>query len=324
MATLDQFVQDGTSGLFLPMQSRRQLLPFADMHAVSLPERLSTVATDLISALSVLVAQGPDRPRLLLTDTLGRLKVQAEQASLTTFTAPFTGGGTVASVFDSSAFYPGQICTLVGNISGTGECTDVVVASIPDPNTLKFNGTCGGFNYVIGDFIVGGSDVRVTQILVPPTIGGEITMIPPGAPNPGIDHIGMVSNVAGHKRFSTDPYRSLDKQLRSGLVQPGIASIQFAAPGLGNAWVLKWVTAGMLNNTAAASTPILQVWDGPSGTGTVVYDEVIFVPAGVSAVIDRTERYIRGTNNTAMTLVWDRGGANLFEWINAGCVLEGV
>lgn len=322
--TLDSMVQDAASGLFVPAQARRSVIPYADLQALNPPVTNPQISPDLLSALAILVAQGPNTPLLLTTDANGRLQVAGTAASITTFTQGFTGGTTVAHVRDTSSFFPGQFVTLVGTVSGTGDCTAVGITKIPDSQTLVFNSTCGGFNYVVGDFIVGGGEVKVTQILIPPTIGGQITWIPSGAPNPGDDHVAIVSNIAGHKRFSVDPERSNDKQLRSGLTQPAAASIQFAAGGLGNAWVLRWFNAGMLNNSAGASTPILQVWDGPSGTGTVIYDEAIAVAAGACVAIDRPDRKIRGSNNTAMTLTWDRAGANLFEWINAGVVGEGV
>lgn len=322
--TLASMVQDAVSGLFVPAQARRSVVPYSDLQALNPPTTNPQISPDLLSALAILVAQGPNSPLLLTTDANGRLQVAGTSASSTTFTQAFTGGGTTAHVRDTSSFYPGQFVTLIGAVSGTGACTAVIVNKIPDSQTLVFNSTCNGFNYTVGDFVVGGGDVRVSSVTVPINLGGTITWIPSGGPNPGDTQVGMVSGIRGSKRLSVDPERSCDKVLRSGLTQPAIATIQFAAAGLGNAWVLKWFNAGALNNTAAASTPTLQVWDGPSGTGTVIYDENISIASSTTGVIDRANRNIRGSNNTAMTLAFDRGGANFFEWINAGVVGEGV
>lgn len=322
--TLAGMVQDAASGLFLPSQARRQVIPYDDLSALSPSVVLPQISPDLISALSILVAQGPNKPLLLTTDANGRLQVVSSAVSTTKFAAGFTGGTFTATVVDSSSFYPGQFVSLIGTVSGTGTCTQVGIKSIPDAHTIIFNSTCGGLNYTVGDIISGGGDVRVTAVVAPVDIGGTITMLPPGSPNPGDQAAGITGTVGGHKRLATDPDRSCDALGHTGLVQPAAALLIFPAVAAGVANVLKWMSFGALNLTAGPQQPAFAVWDGAAGVGALLFEETFAVASTASQSFDRPEREMRGSGNTQMTLTFTGGAANLFEWINAGVVFEGV
>lgn len=153
--TLDSMVQDASSGLFVPPQSRRQVLPWADMNALAIPERLSQVSPDLISALAVLVAQGPQGSKLVGADMLGRLLATASLNPVTKLTQPYHSGDLVVHVVDSSAFFPTQAASLLPANAGGNTCVGLSIQGIVDATTIKLNNDCGGQVFNIGDYFVG-------------------------------------------------------------------------------------------------------------------------------------------------------------------------
>lgn len=321
---LDKLVADASANITNAPLSRVQVLPYADMQALNQPPDLNQFSNDLVSTLAVLAAQGPVNPVLLGADATGRLRTSTAPASLTTLTAPLAGGAITATVQDSSDFYPGQVVSLVSKDGSVGTCTDVQVNAVPNINTLVFAATCTGHNFSIGDFVVGGGDVRVTQVLVPVLVGGTITMLPPGSPNPGDSATGISGTIGGHKRLMVDKERSCDAIAITVDIQPSAAQVVLPAVASGVANVVKWATFGGNNLTGAAQQFNLEIWDGVFGTGTRKWRGTISFPIGQLVTLHIPDLHIRGSNNTQMSIGYNAGAANMFQDVTVGAYYEGV
>lgn len=303
--------------------SRRQLLPFGDMNALNTPTGLNQVGNDLVPALAVLAAQGPLGPKLLTCDGEGRLRNQIQAAAVAHFTAPLPSGQLVATVDDSSSFYVGQTVSLVNNTGPGGTCTDVFINAIPDQNTLVFNGTCAGFNYAIGDLVVGNGRVDISTFGGQVNIRGVIAMLPPGSPNPGDQAYGMTGTVYGHKRLMIDDARSYDLQGWGGRVTGAISSVTFAAPGVGLRNVLAYVIASVSSNVAA-DFGTFEVWQDAVGTGTQLVGFFLQIePASNAVVLPMPNLRIKGNDNKPLIARVVNGSATAVVACSAFGYLEG-
>lgn len=99
------------------------------------------------------------------------------------------------------------------------------------------------------------------------------------------------------------------------------ATISKAAGGAAVRHVCKGFMATLANNAAAASTAVtLQIRDGATGAGTVLWETSMAVPATAFAVpntIAVTGLYLVGTANTAMTIEFSgAAGANTLQNVN--------
>lgn len=160
-------------------QARRLILPYDDLQILAPPERNLNVSADLLSALSVLVAQGPDKPRLLTSDVEGFLRVAGRLNVVTQLVAGFSGVATTLLVKDSTGIFPGDHISLVSSSVPGQTCVDVVVNSIPDGQTIKVNGTCAGQTWSVGDSVVGEQVVNIRQIFeaVRVAAGGQVQIL---------------------------------------------------------------------------------------------------------------------------------------------------
>jgi hypothetical protein len=99
------------------------------------------------------------------------------------------------------------------------------------------------------------------------------------------------------------------------------ATASAAAAGAGVRWVCTAIMAGIAaTGTAPAATSVtLNLRDGASGAGTVLWSAELGVPAtaGATAGVAISDLWIPGSANTAMTLEFAAaGGANTKEWVN--------
>ena len=303
--------------------SRVQVIPYADLQVLNQPANLNQISNDLIPTLAILVGQGPVKPLLLRTDTIGNLKTTTTAATITTLTAPLPGGQVNASVQDSGSFYPGQITSLVSKDGSVGACTEVQVQAIPDNHTIVFSGTCNGHDFKIDDFVVGGGDTRVTQVVSPVPIGSIITLIPPGAPNPGDQQIGSVSTINGHKRFMVDAARSYDLQGFGGSHTGAASTVTFAAPGAGLMNIVAGVVFGLNSNTAG-DFATCEIWLDAVGTGTQLLGTVLQIEPGSFAVtLPLLSLNIRGNANKPVIVRTVNGTVNSVVTCSAFGYLEG-
>lgn len=322
--TLADFIQDNSSGLFIPPQARRQVIPYDDLQALATPTQLSQISPDLLSALAILTAQGPDRPRLLTADANGSLVTAAQINTVTTFIAPFTGGGLTAQIKDVTGFAPGMKVTMTSANFGGAVCSAVTVTSVKPPHTINFFATCTGQDFVVGDFIVGHGRVDVESILLPVSIGGQSVLTAVGFVGTPDNQVMMTTTIRGHRRFAVDDIRSIDGNASVQQVQPAAATINIPAFGAGFRAVVDWFEFSLLNNSGAATGPVAQVWDGAVGTGTLKWNSTMLAPAAQSIVtVFRNDMRIKGSDNTPMNLAYSLGGANVFESISVGYYVEG-
>jgi hypothetical protein len=94
------------------------------------------------------------------------------------------------------------------------------------------------------------------------------------------------------------------------------ATITKAAGGAGVRHVLRSFLAIIMSNTAVANTAILQIRDGASGAGTILYCGRLTVGA-ISSELFLAGLNLFGSENTAMTIEFNAaGGANVMESVS--------
>lgn len=313
------FVQDEASGLFVPSvpQARRSVIPWADLNAADPPYRWSQISPDLLSTLAVLSAQGVDRPRLLSVDDAGALKVGSRINAITTLGAPLAALATVATVKDTSQFFPGDHVSLVKNGAPASICTDVIVKSIDSPTQMTFNATCAGLSFAVGDFVIGEQTVQVRNIFNPVHLTGQ-GIIPTGYPNPIVSgEVNTMTTIYGRRRLMVDDQRSADWDSGVANVTPAAASITKAAAGVGARNVLHDIVHSIDNTSAGAVRISLRVWDGASGSGVLKLLVTYNTPANASTVAQLHDLRIKGSDNTQMVIDFHAGGVNIAESLYA-------
>lgn len=148
------FSQDATTGLFLPTQARKPILPWDDLQALNPPYDLPTIAPSVQPVLAVLSASGSDRARLLTSDDRGRLVANmvtgpvahvANGVAIGTLTIPVDN----SSIFDIGDIV--QVWTLdpINKVFTFQESPQI--QAIPDVHTIKLNVNGNALN--IGDII---------------------------------------------------------------------------------------------------------------------------------------------------------------------------
>ena len=323
MDGLDNFVQDQASGLHVPIVSRRQVLPYDDVDALGWDSTPAQISPDLLSAFAVLVGQSGPQGKLINATSYGHL-LTASQINYTSRAA-------------DSAIVGATTIRVTDPVFGA---SDVPIWIFPGP--ANPNPTHGPY------FINARSDPHLVDLnsgLVTPVVAGDVLMVMPqvdvhgpqgrinvltqlvltalGVVNPIDTNVMTTTTRNGHRRQSVDKERSCDDYGTTGLVQPAAASIAFGPYGASFRAVLHRAKWTMLNTSAAASTPVVQVWDGPAGTGTLRHSDVMFVGINAAVTIDLTDAKIASSDNKQLTLTFDRAGANLFEVVSAGIHVEG-
>lgn len=194
--SLDSMVQDASSGLFVPPQARRPVIPWDDLQALATPSTLSQISPDIISALAILVAQGKDKPRLLSVDAQGALVANSRINSLARFTDSFVGGSTLVPVDDTTGFYPGQSVSFASATGGPAACGGMTIESIPSLTSLRVFASCGGQNFVPGDFVIGKGQVTIDPTGTTIPVTGSVSIS--GTPNVNVTNLAEFIPVTGN------------------------------------------------------------------------------------------------------------------------------
>lgn len=321
---LSEFAQDHASGLFVPIISRRQVLPYDDVNALGWDSTPAQISPDLLSAFAVLVGQSGQQGKLIHATKYGYL-LDAAQVNFTARVARDEVINATTIMLDDPVF----------------GSSDAPVWIFPGPTNP--NGITGPY------FLTAQADSRFVDVNTPvliPLKAGDVVMTVPqvnllgsiskinlltqlvatalGVTNPYDANVMATTTRNGHRRLAVDKERSCDAYGTTGLVQPGAASLTFGPYGVGYRVVLHRAKWSVLNNSGAASTPVCQVWDGNAGTGVLLHDDVMFLPAAQSKdTCDLTDAKIVSGDNSKLTLTYDRSAANLFEIVSAGVHIEG-
>lgn len=91
----------------------RNIWPWDDLNAKGPPERWLSLGTEILPALAVLAAQGPDKPRLLQTDLLARLLTVGSLNAVDKAAAAAAAGQNVITVNNPNLFAPGSWVAIV-------------------------------------------------------------------------------------------------------------------------------------------------------------------------------------------------------------------
>lgn len=320
--TLDSFVADAATGILLPASARRQVIPYGDLQVLNWPESQPQVSNSLLPTLAIGVAQGKDAPHLLLADALGALVVNSHSMSLAKFTAPFTGGGNMPQVDDTSGFYPGQVIGMVSQTGSGAACGGATLLRVVDSTHLLLTGSCGGQNFVPGDFIIGkGSTfIDTTGTIFPPN-GTNVDVVPGGA-QPFTNGLLATSTIYKHLRLAVDTVRSVDFAVQVINATPGVASTGILASGVGFRHVVKDVLWTVDNRSAAAIITSLRIWDGASGVGNPSWFTTMNVAAGTVEKLAIHDLLWKGSDNTQTILDFSNNAANVNQSIYASFYLE--
>lgn len=321
---LSELAQEHFAGFTVPIISRRQVLPYDDVDAVGWGSTPAQISPDLLSAFAVLVAQNGQQGKLLNATNYGFLETAAH-VNFTSHAAADASVGATTIMVDDPVF-------------GAADTAFWIFPSPANPNP-----THGPY------FAIARSDARFIDLNTPLVVqvkAADVLVVMPqiqlygssnkinvltqlvqtalGVTNPFDANVMATTTRNGHRRLAVDDRRSCDEYGTTGLVQPGVASLVFGPYGVGFRAVLHRAKWSLLNNSGAASTPVVQVWDGNAGTGTLKHDDVMFLPAAQSRdTCDLTDARIASSDNGKLTLTYDRSGANLFEIISAGVHVEG-
>ena len=323
--TVDEsaFVQDDASGLFVPSQSRRNIIPWEDMQAVNPSDRWSQISPDLLSTLAIGVNQGSDRANLNIGNSRGA-QYTASALNFTTFTAASSGAGssTVTVVDGNFAKMAMAIWIFPGPTNPHNTHGPYFVFPSADTHVFTLNNPLV-VDVIPGDLVAAIPLTGFVSVGNNFMLNGIHILDAPGTPIP-FDQVAMLtSTIYGHMRLAVDPIRSVDWTLRTGDTVPATASITSAAYGVGYRVVLNWLAVSVFNGSAAFTSPVLHVKLGGGG-GTDVLEIGMAVPAntGTDKII-LNDLNIKSDDNGTITIQLDRGGANIHEWINAGGYVEG-
>lgn len=319
------FLRDEASGLLVPAvpQARRSVLPWGDLNVVDPPYAWSQISPDLLSTLAVLVAQGIDRPRLLTVDASGALKTSSRVNAVTRLGASLPALATVATVLDTSQFFPGDHVAILANGAPANVCVDVIVKSIDSPTQMTFAATCGSVGFAVGDFVVGEQTINIRQIFEAIQLQWQLVQTAVGSPGVFDANPATTTTINGHRRIAVDAMRGADSHGTVFNATPGAASITFSAPGAGFYLVVKDVVAISDNRTGAAVPQSFVIRDGLSGVGTIKYLETTAAQANSVDKVRLHDYGMRGSVNTPMTFEFTGNAVNVLQTINVGVNVEG-
>lgn len=321
---LSQFATEHVAGFTVPIISRRQVLPYDDVSALGWDSEPAQISPDLLSAFAVLVGQSGQQGKLINATKYGFLETAA-QVNYTAKAARDDIVGATTLMIDDPVFgasdTPIQIFPGPTNPNPTHGPYFITARS--DPRFIDLN-TPIVVQVKAGDVLMAMPQVDLFGSQAKVNLLTQLVQTALGVVNPFDANVMATTTRNGHRRLAVDKERSCDEYNTTGLVQPGAATLVFGPYGVGFRAVLHRAKWSVLNNSGAASTPVVQVWDGNAGTGTLKHDDVMFMPAAQSqATCDLTDAKIASSDNGKLTLTYDRSAANLFEIISAGVHVEG-
>lgn len=324
--TVDEsaFIQDDASGLFVPSQSRRNIIPWDDMQAVNPADRWSQISPDLLSTLAIGVNQGSDKANLAIGNSRGA-QYNASALNFTTQVSGDSNAGTnTVTVIDGNfAKMAMAIWIFPSPTNPHGIHGPYFVFPTANPHVFTLNQQLV-VDVRIGDLVAAVPLTAFVSVGNHVQLDGIHILDAPGTPST-FDQIAMLtSTVYGHMRLAVDDVRSCDVTACVELVSPGVASVAIGPFGAGFRSVISWVEFSVLNNSGAVISPRARIWDGAAGTGTLKFSSTLLMPAAQShETIFRDNLRIKGSDNTVITVTYDTGGANVFESISVGAYVEG-
>ena len=320
---LDAFAQDITTGLFLPTQARRNVVPWEQLGILNPPEKWSEVSGDLISTLAVLVAQGQTGPTLVKADAAGDLRVGARINAVTKLSAPLAAGATLATVLDTTDFFPGDKVVIVANGAPDTVCANITVKSIFSDTTMEFAATCSSISFNPGDYVVGEAVVHIRTVFDAPAIAGFKVNTAIGAPGTTDSSVMNTTTIKGHRRLATDPERSYDWD---NVTDPGLgaqASIATSSFGVGFCSVASMVMASIENVSGAAIVAYMELFNGSAAGGNRRMLIPMWVPNNASKEFTLTGLKYRSADNGFWTWRMAAGVANVAGHLSIAGFVEG-
>lgn len=259
----------------------RNLWPWDDLNAKLPPERWLTLGRDILPALAALTAQGPDRPRLLITDAVSRLQVATGLNAIQRLTSSLAAGDNVLPVDSTVPFAVGAY-VLLAQAPGNAPVTTTGPYRILNIGTAAMS-------------IVG-------QVPVPYSTGDFVVALP-------------MFTAIGDGFID----RPVDQALQQ--IGGAGAATSLTFPAIPNmCWTLAYLDASLRQTGAVAVVTTVQVWDGPASTGTLLYSgQLAAVPtAGAGDHLPGQKRSLRSTRGNALTITGTGPGATGTTVLAAG------
>lgn len=138
-SSVAQFTQDQASGLYLPTQTRTNLIPFDDLQILNPPTGWGNLNTDAITALAILTAQGPTTPRLLSTDSIGQLRVASRNGWVARTVTDMPIGSQSVRVDVGAPVVKSDVCQITFGAPGSQTTLGIFIVDDVQPDgTLHF------------------------------------------------------------------------------------------------------------------------------------------------------------------------------------------
>lgn len=148
------FVQDQTTGLFIPTRAQTVVHPWQDLNALNPSDQWPSINPDIQTSLAVLSAQGPDVPKLLRTNFRRELRSAATINPSAQVTKAVASGNTVINVDDASLFNTGQAIAISNGPTNPVQFIQLAVLhSVDEPNHNVITEGALANSLVVGDIV---------------------------------------------------------------------------------------------------------------------------------------------------------------------------
>lgn len=323
LSGLDSFAQDPKTGLYSPIISRRQVLPYDDVDALGWGSTPAQITPDLLSAFAVLVGQSGQQGKLINATKYGFL----ETASQVNYSAKAAGSAIVGAttiriddpVFGSSDT-PLWIFPSPANPNPTHGPYFVNVES--DPHLLDLN-TGLLVPVVAGDVVMAVPQVQLLGSSNQVKLITKLIQTAVGVVNPFDADVMATTTINGHRRLATDTERSYDWRLTT---EPGAgvqATITTSSFGAGFRSEARFIFGSIENISGAAIALYMEFWEGPVATGTRLLRIPMYVANQATKEFLIEDGHFRSGDNDVFVWRMDRAIANVLGHLTIAGFVEG-
>jgi hypothetical protein len=324
------FSQDD-SGLLIPTKIRRAIHPWDELKVLNPPEEYLTVNPNLLSALSILVAQNNNKPTMLNADFMHGLRTATRISPAVNVVAIPNDGIFTITVDDASGLVAGdQVLYLshsVPNVTNS-QWQSIERIDYPTGRLRAFcvpgsNGTCTNITPVVGDTIILYPKVLVESSDSSVEVGGPLQST---SPENFFTSDGAVARRATFDNRSQLLVRDVSAYTRQYLAAPGAgsqATVNSVPDALtGRRHITGHISGSVKNLSGAAITTSLRIFDQTAVGGTLIWLLYFDVPNnGTVRHYDSQIRLFSSSGN-GLAMQWDAPPAGVTQSCNMGVYME--
>lgn len=267
-------------------EARTLVLPYDDLRILAPPERNLAVSPDLISALSVLVAQGPVKPSLLHADTVGNLLTSTRNGWVARTVTDMPAGSSQVMVDSTRQMALSDVCQLTfGTIGNQTTLGTLIIDGIFPDGTIHFENNVAQ-DVPIGSIVMQIPATFITSFQSPVPITPPTTFATLGAASAPNQNAFTVHDNAGIFYLAVrDAGLPLAASNGAAFIAPATPGLTFAATPAFAFVVNQW--SACIGAGGGGTAQIVTVSIDEVGTGGVnLWKETI----GVDAVAGRVMR----------------------------------